>query len=131
MSSQALKPVHTAQAPKALGPYSQAIVVNGQVYTSGQLGIAAATGEFVGPDVESQTRQVLVNLGHVLKEAHSGLDKVIKTTVFLKDMNDFVAMNKIYEEMFAGHRPARSAVEVARLPKDAVVEMECIALVDA
>ncbi|KAJ1652814.1 hypothetical protein IWQ61_006929 [Dispira simplex] len=128
--SSSLKPVFTAQAPKALGPYSQAIVANNQVYLSGQIGFTPE-GVMVGSDVQSQTRQALTNAQAVLRSAHSDLDKVIKTTVFLQDMDDFDAMNHVYAEMFGEHRPARSAFQVAKLPKGALVEIECVALVNS
>ncbi|CAO3613855.1 unnamed protein product [Mucor hiemalis] len=120
--------VHTDSAPAALGPYSQAIKANGFVYTSGQIALVPATGELVEGGIKEHTKQVLLNLTEVLKAAGSSLEKVVKTTVFLKDMNDFVAMNEVYGSFFSTHQPARSAVEVARLPKDVVVEIECVAL---
>ncbi|ORZ02866.1 endoribonuclease L-PSP [Syncephalastrum racemosum] len=123
-----LSPVHTDSAPAALGPYAQAIKVNGMVYTSGQIGLIPSTMEVVEGGIQDQTRQVLTNLSEVLKASGSSLEKVIKTTVFLKDMNDFVPMNEVYGTFFSSHKPARSAVQVARLPKDVIVEIECIAL---
>ncbi|GAA5800250.1 endoribonuclease L-PSP [Helicostylum pulchrum] len=120
--------VHTDSAPAALGPYSQAIKANGLVYTSGQIPLIATTGEIVEGGIQEQTKQVLINLTEVLKAAGSDLEKVIKTTVFLKDMNDFVAMNEVYATFFSTHQPARSTVQVARLPKDVSVEIECVAL---
>ncbi|KAI9142550.1 Endoribonuclease L-PSP/chorismate mutase-like protein [Paraphysoderma sedebokerense] len=124
-----LKPVQTDKAPAAIGPYSQAVVANGFVFCSGQIPFVPETGELLTGDVKQQTRQVLKNLTSVLVAAGSSLDKVIKTTVFLKDMNDFQKMNEVYAEMFGSSRPARAAVEVARLPKDVQVEIECVALV--
>ena len=121
--------VSTENAPGAIGPYSQAIKANGMVFCSGQIPIDPATGEFVSPDVTEQTEQVLKNLGEVLKAAGSSLDQVVKTTVFLADMNDFVQMNEVYGRYFSGNKPARATVQAARLPKDARVEIECIALV--
>ena len=119
--------VKTEQAPQAIGPYSQAVKVNGVVYTSGQIPLTLA-GEVVGGGIEEQTNQVLQNLSKVLEEAGSSLQQVIKTTVFIQDMNEFGALNAIYEEHFGEHKPARSTVEVARLPKDVRVEIEAIAL---
>lgn len=121
--------VSTELAPKALGPYSQAVKVGGMVYTSGQIPIDPAVNAITAVTIEEQTRQVIKNLAEVLKAAGTGLDKVVKTTVFIKDMNDFAALNGVYAEMFGGNRPARSCVEVARLPKDVKVEIECIASV--
>lgn len=119
--------VKTEQAPQAIGPYSQAVKVNGVVYTSGQIPLTPA-GEVTGGGIEEQTNQVLQNLRKVLEEAGSDLQHVIKTTVFIQDMNEFGALNAIYEEHFGEHKPARSTVEVARLPKDVRVEIEAIAL---
>jgi 2-iminobutanoate/2-iminopropanoate deaminase len=122
-----MKVVHTDKAPKAIGPYSQAFVQGGLVFCSGQIPLDPTTMEIVGTDIEAQTTQVLANLAAVLKEAGADLSKVLKTTVFLKDFNDFPKMNAIYERAFEGHKPARSTVEVARLPRDVTVEIECIA----
>ncbi|KAI9297215.1 YjgF-like protein [Neoconidiobolus thromboides FSU 785] len=124
-----LKVVHTELAPKAIGPYSQAIKANGFVFVSGQIPVVPEDGS-IPEDITSQTHQSLKNLRQVLKAADSDFNKVIKTTVFLKDMNDFVKMNEVYAEHFGEHRPARAAVEVARLPKDVKVEIECVALVE-
>ncbi|CDH53023.1 endoribonuclease l-psp [Lichtheimia corymbifera JMRC:FSU:9682] len=120
--------VQTANAPAAIGPYAQAIKVNGMVYTSGQIPLIPSTGELVQGGVEDQTRQVLTNLTEVLKASGSSLEKVVKTTVFLKNMDDFVAVNGVYGSFFSTHQPARSAVQVARLPKDVSVEIECVAV---
>ena len=121
--------VSTKNAPAAIGPYSQGIAAGSMVFTSGQLGLDPATGDFAPGGIEAQTRQSLTNVKAVLEAAGSGLDKVVKTTVFLKDMNDFAAMNKVYAEFFSeGGCPARSAVEVARLPKDGLVEIEAVAI---
>ncbi len=120
--------INTDQAPQAIGPYSQATKVNGLVFCSGQLGLNPATGKMVGDDVKSQTRQVLENLAAVLKAAGSSLQQVAKTTVFVADMNDFPTVNQIYAEAFDAHKPARATVQVARLPLDARVEIECIAV---
>lgn len=121
--------VKTEKAPAAIGPYSQAVRASGLVFCSGQIPIDPATGEFVAGGVREQTEQVLRNLSAVLEAAGTGLGRVVKTTVFLADMNDFAAMNEVYERYFAGEGPpARSTVEAARLPRDARVEIEAIAL---
>ncbi|EIE81356.1 hypothetical protein G6F46_004837 [Rhizopus delemar] len=122
--------VNADNAPAALGPYSHAVKANGVVYTSGQIPIDPASGELVQGGIKEQTEQVLKNLEVVLKASGSSFDKVLKTTVFLKDMNDFVPMNEVYASFFTTHKPARSAVQVARLPKDVAVEIECVALTD-
>ena len=120
--------ISTTSAPAAIGPYSQGVATTGLVITSGQLGLDPATGAFPEGGIAEQTRQSLENVKAVLEAAGSGMDKVIKTTVFLKDMNDFAAMNAVYAEYFGeGGYPARSAIEVARLPKDGLVEIEAIA----
>jgi 2-iminobutanoate/2-iminopropanoate deaminase len=121
--------VHTDKAPKAIGPYSQAIRTDSMIYTAGQLGLDPATGEFVAGGVEEQTRQSLTNLKNVLETAGSSMGQVVKTTVFLKDMSDFPKMNPVYGEFFAENPPARSTVAVAGLPKGGLVEIEVIALV--
>ncbi len=120
-------PIHTNQAPAAIGPYSQAVKIGSLVFVSGQIPVDPATGEFAGPDIETQTHQSLKNLKAILEEAGSGLEKVVKTTVFLQDMNDFAAMNGVYAQYFKETFPARAAVQVGRLPKDALVEIECVA----
>jgi len=122
--------VSTDKAPGAVGPYSQAVIANGMVFTSGQIGLVPGTKDFAGDDLETQTRQVLANLQAVLEAAGSGLDRVVKTMVFLADMNDFAAFNPIYAEAFDAARPARSTVQAAALPLGALVEIEAIALVD-
>ena len=122
-------PAHSDAAPKAIGPYSQAIVANGFVFCSGQTPIDPATGNLVEGGIEAQTHQVFKNLIAVLTSAGSSLDQVVKSNVFLKDMNNFAAMNAIYASYFKGAPPARSTIEVARLPKDCIVEIEMIALV--
>lgn len=119
--------IQTDKAPAAIGPYSQGVEAGGLVITSGQLPIDPATGAFPA-GVEEQTRQSLTNCASVLAAAGLGLENVVKTTVFLSDMNNFAAMNGVYAGFFPDHCPARSAVEVARLPKDALVEIECIAV---
>jgi len=121
--------VKTDAAPGALGPYSQAIVAGGMVYCAGQIPLDPATGNIVSGGIAPQTEQVLKNLGAVLKAAGSGLDRAVKTTVFLKDMNDFAAMNEVYAKHFGALPPARSTVQVARLPRDVAVEIEVVALV--
>lgn len=123
------KIVSTETAPGAIGPYSQAVIAGGMVFCSGQIPIDVATGEFVPGGVVEQTMQVLKNLGAVLAAAGSGYENVVKTTVFLSDMEDFVAMNEVYEQIFGESRPARATVQAAGLPKGALVEIECVALV--
>ena len=120
--------VSTENAPGAIGPYSQAIKAGGMVFCSGQIPIDPKTGEFVSDIVSEQTEQVLRNLGEVLRAAGSSLDAVVKTTVFLADMDDFAEMNEVYGRFFNENKPARATVEAARLPRDARVEIECIAL---
>ena len=119
--------VSTDKAPGAIGPYSQAIKAGGMVFCSGQIPIDPATGEFVSDAIAEQTEQVLRNLGEVLKAAGSSLDNVVKTTVFLSSMDDFAAMNDVYGRFFAENKPARATVQAARLPRDAKVEIDCIA----
>ncbi len=123
------KVVQTDKAPKAVGPYSQAIRTDFAVFTAGQVGLDPNSGELVSNSVEEQTRQVLKNLQNVLEAGGSSLKNVVKTTVFLKDMNDFSKMNAIYAEFFGENPPARSTVAVAALPKGASVEIEAIALI--
>jgi len=122
------KIVQTDKAPKAIGPYSQAICIEGLVFSAGQIGLDPSTGELVPGGVEAQTRQVLTNLKNVLAAAGSDLNFVVKTTVFLKDMNDFPKMNAVYAEFFPENPPARSTVAVSALPKGALVEIEAVAL---
>ena len=122
------KIIATGSAPAALGPYSQGVDGGSIVITSGQLGLVPATGEFAEGGVAGQTRQSLENVKAVLAQAGLGMENIIKTTVFLNDMNDFAAMNEVYATFFPADPPARSAVEVARLPKDALVEIEAIAV---
>ena len=119
--------IATKNAPGAIGPYSQGIRANGFVFASGQIGLDPATGEFVQGGIVEQSRQALLNVKNVLEAAGSGLDKAVKTTVFLKDINDFAAMNAVYSEFFKTDCPARSAVQVAALPKGALVEIEVLA----
>jgi len=122
------KIIHTDDAPKAIGPYSQAVILNSSdlIFTSGQIGIDPKTNNLV-EGIENQTRQVFKNLIAILKEAGSSLDKVVKTTVLLKDINNFALVNKIYDSYFGDHKPARSCFEVANLPKGALIEIEVIA----
>jgi 2-iminobutanoate/2-iminopropanoate deaminase len=120
--------VSTKDAPQAIGPYSQAIKANGFVFTSGQIAIDPATQQIVAGEVAAQTERVLRNLSEILEAAGSGLGKVVRCTVFLKDMNDFAAMNAVYGKYFSSAPPARSTAEVARLPKDVLVEIDVIAL---
>ena len=119
----------TDNAPAAIGPYSQAVVVDGFVFCSGQIPLDPATMELSQGDVQEQTDLVLKNLAAVLEASGSSMSNVVKTTVFLKDMDDFVAMNDVYARHFGDHRPARAAVQAARLPKDVSVEIECVARV--
>ena len=123
------KVIQTDKAPKAIGPYSQAIRTESMVYTAGQTGLEPATGELIAGGVEEQTRQVLNNIRNVLEAAGSSLEHVVKTTVFLQDMNDFTKMNSIYAEYFAENPPARSTIAVAALPKGGLVEIEAVALI--
>lgn len=122
------KTISTKDAPAAIGPYSQAIKANGFIFTSGQIAIDPATQQVVAGDVAAQTERVLKNLSEILEAAGSGLGKVVRSTVFLKNMNDFAAMNQVYGKYFSSAPPARSTVEVARLPKDVLVEIDVIAL---
>ena len=119
--------ISTEQAPKALGPYSQAVKAGGFIFCSGQIPIDPAVNAVVATTIEDQTRQAITNLGNVLRAAGSSLAKVVKTTVFISDMNDFAALNGVYAEMFGDTKPARSCVQVARLPKDVKLEIEAIA----
>mgnify|MGYP001606819346 CR=1 FL=1 len=122
--------IHTNDAPKAIGPYSQAIKAGGLVYCSGQIPLDPSTMTIIAGSVAGQTRRVLRNLDAVLKAAGSSLREVVKTTVFLRDMNDFAEMNAAYGEFFSEEPPARATVQVARLPKDVAVEIDCVALAD-
>jgi 2-iminobutanoate/2-iminopropanoate deaminase len=123
------KTVTTAEAPKAIGPYSQAVIHNGIAYLSGQIPLDPATGQVVDGDVAAQTERVMENLKAVLQAAGSSLNRVLKTTVYLKDIADFPKMNEVYGRYFVENFPARATVEVARLPRDAKVEIEAIAVV--
>ena len=122
-----MKAIHTLKAPAAIGPYSQAIEVNGVVFASGQIPIDPATGSFVEGGVKEQTRQALTNASQILQEAGTDLSHVVKTTVYLADMADFAAMNEVYAQFFSEPYPARSAVAVKDLPKGALVEVEVLA----
>lgn len=125
-----MKYIQTNNAPSAIGPYSQAISVNGMVYTSGQIALLEnGSDELLSKDVSIQTKKVLQNLEAVLNEAGSSMDNVIKTTIFLANMDDFVTVNEIYENSFSTHKPARSTVAVKTLPKNALVEIDAIALI--
>ncbi len=125
---QELRAVTTEGAPKAIGPYSQAIVSGDLIFCAGQIALDPKTGELVSGDIREQTRRALDNLAAVLAAAGSGLDLVTKTTVFLSDLAEFGAMNEVYAERFGGHRPARSTVPVGALPRGSRVEIECIAV---
>ena len=127
-TSEGKKIVSTDKAPKAIGPYSQAIRTENLVFTAGQIGLDPAAMEIVKGGIEAETKQALTNLKHVLESADSGLNFVVKTLVFLQDMNDFAKMNAVYTEFFPENPPARSTVQVAALPKGAQVEIECVAL---
>ncbi|WP_208378068.1 RidA family protein [Helicobacter pylori] len=120
--------IHSTLAPKAIGPYSQAIATNNLVFVSGQLGIDVSTGEFKGADIHSQTTQSMENIKAILKEANLGMDSVVKTTILLKSLDDFAVVNEIYGSYFTEPYPARATFQVAKLPKDALVEIEAIAI---
>lgn len=124
-----LKPIHTQAAPAAIGPYSQAIIAGGFVFCSGQIPLDPETGKLVGTTAAEQARQVLRNLEAVLHASNSSLALVAKTTIFLKDLADFQAVNEVYAKAFGEHRPARATIEAARLPRDVQVEIDCVALV--
>lgn len=124
------KIIHTSSAPEPIGPYSQAVQFEKLVFTSGQIAIDPNSNKLIAGSVEEQTRLVLKNLEAVLKEANTSLENVIKTTIYLKNMDDFVKVNTIYNEFFEKSSPARSTVEVSRLPKDVLVEIDCIAAVN-
>lgn len=122
--------ISTPKAPAAIGPYSQAVLVNGMLFTSGVIPIDPETNTLVQGDVETQARQAIGNLKNLIEASGSSMEKVVKTTVFIKDMNDFGKINNIYKEFFTSDFPARSCVEVARLPKDVLIEIEAIAVVE-
>lgn len=119
--------IKTQDAPKAIGPFSQAIEIDGMIFASGQIAMDPITGEFQEGTIEEQTRSVLANLKSIIEAAGSSLDQVVKCTVFLQDLNDYVAVNAVYKEFFSSPYPARVAVQIARLPKDAKVEIDAIA----
>ncbi|MEQ1645936.1 MAG: RidA family protein [Pyrinomonadaceae bacterium] len=129
VNSQTKRAVESPDAPKAIGPYSQAIIANGLIFTAGQVGADPKTGALVEGGIEAQTEQVLKNIEAVLKASGSSLDDVVKTTVFLADLNDFAKMNEVYAKRFKTPYPARSTVQVARLPRDAKIEIEAVAIV--
>lgn len=122
-----MQTISTSHAPQAIGPYSQGKIVGDFIFTSGQIALMP-NGEFVDGDIVAQTRQVLENLSAILREANSSLNNVVKTTVFLADMGDFSAMNEIYEKYFSNNKPARSTIAVKTLPKNAKIEIECVAV---
>ena len=122
--------ISTPKAPAAIGPYSQAVLVNGMLFTSGVIPIDPETNTLVQGDVEAQARQAIGNLKNLIEASCSSMEKVVKTTVFIKDMNDFGKINDLYKEFFTSDFPARSCVEVARLPKDVLIEIEAIAVVE-
>jgi 2-iminobutanoate/2-iminopropanoate deaminase len=122
------KVITSKQAPAPIGPYNQAIQAGNTLYVSGQIALDPATGNMVNPDIETETHQVMKNLKAILQEAGADFGKVVKCSIFVKDLNNFVAINKVYGEYFVADAPARETVEVARLPKDANVEISCIAV---
>ena len=130
MAALSSQVIQTDQAPKAIGPYSQAVVANGWVFLSGQIPLDPATNQIITGDIAAQTERVLENLKSVLAAAGSSLERVVKTTVYLKDMGEFAKMNEVYGRYFATNAPARATVEAARLPRDVSVEIDCIASVD-
>ncbi|WP_415258048.1 Rid family detoxifying hydrolase [Thauera phenylacetica] len=125
-----MRVISTNEAPTAIGPYAQAIVADGWLFTSGQIPLTAA-GQLAGSEIESQTEQVFDNLAAVLAAAGASLTQVVKTTVFVQDLNDFARLNAVYERRFGSHKPARSTVQVARLPRDVLVEIEIVARIAA
>eukprot|EP00112_Aurelia_sp_Birch-Aquarium-sp1_P007053 Seg1770.7 transcript_id=Seg1770.7/GoldUCD/mRNA.D3Y31 product="2-iminobutanoate/2-iminopropanoate deaminase" protein_id=Seg1770.7/GoldUCD/D3Y31 len=129
MAAIVRKVINTAKAPAAIGPYSQAVLVNGTLYISGQLGLVAESKQFVSDDVAAQAKQALQNMAHILEAAGTGFDKVVKTTVLLADINDFAKVNEVYATFFKEPYPARAAYQAANLPKLARVEIEAIAVV--
>ncbi len=126
-----MRTLHTPHAPAAIGPYSQAVVAHGFLFTSGQIALDPVSGSLVGADAAAQARQVFQNLAAVLAAAGSRFEQVVKATVYLSDMNDFAAVNAVYAEAFGAHKPARSTVQAARLPKDAKVEIDLVAVLSA
>jgi 2-iminobutanoate/2-iminopropanoate deaminase len=128
MTHPSLDIIHSGGAPQAIGPYSQAVRVGDFIYTAGQIALDPATGQIVDGGIEAQTRQVLNNLKNVLEAAGSGFNRVVKTTVFMQDLAEFGAMNAVYAEFFGEHRPARSTLQIAALPRGSRVEIECVAV---
>ncbi|MCI4391938.1 hypothetical protein PGIGA_G00140170 [Pangasianodon gigas] len=128
MSAVIRRIINTAAAPAAIGPYSQAVVVDRTMYISGQLGMDAATGQLVAGGVQAQARQALINMGEILKAAGCGYENVVKTTVLLADMKDFNNVNDVYKQFFSSNFPARAAYQVAALPRDGLVEIEAVAV---
>eukprot|EP00794_Sanderia_malayensis_P004554 gene4554-5151_t len=129
MSAIVRRVINTAKAPAAIGPYSQAVLVNNTLYISGQLGLVAETMQFVSVDVKEQAKQALTNMGHILEAGGSSFDKVVKTTILLADINDFANVNEVYAQFFKEPFPARAAYQAANLPKLARVEIEAVAVV--
>ena len=123
-----MKIIQTKKAPAAVGAYSQGIVTNGFVYSSGQLPLVPETGELISDDIKKATKQSLENVKAIIEEGGSSVEKIVKVNIFLDDVNDFAAVNEVYAEFFGDHKPARSALEVANIPKGAVIEIEAIAL---
>ncbi|MCP4024631.1 MAG: RidA family protein [Desulfobacteraceae bacterium] len=123
-----MKLINVPKAPSAVGPYSHAVIQGDLIYCSGQIPLDPKTMEIIGKDIEAQTEQVMRNIESILKYVDSGLDKIVKATVFLANLDDFHGMNVIYEAALKGHKPARSTFQVAKLPKDALIEIECIAV---
>jgi len=121
-----MKFIETKKAPAAVGPYSQAVEANGTLYVSGQIPFVPETMTLIGPTIQEQTKQSLDNIKAIVEEAGYKVENIVKCQVFLKDMNDFTYMNKVYEDFFSGHKPARCAVEVSRLPKDVKVEIDAV-----
>ncbi len=119
----------TNNAPEPIGPYSQATEINGLIFTSGQIAIDPSSGEVISQNIEQQTRQVIKNLEAVLQSGNSSLEKVVKTTIFLSDMDNFVKVNNVYSEYFSNSKPARSTVEVSCLPKNVLIEIDCVATI--
>ena len=124
-----MKPISTTKAPASIGPYSQAIVANGFLFSSGQIALSAETGQLVGATAAVQTHQCLANLAHVLQAGGAEIKSIVKVVIYLQNMDDFIAVNEVYQEWLGDHRPARSTVAVAGLPRNALVEIECVALV--
>lgn len=122
-----MKVIHSDKAPKAIGPYSQAIQVDNLLFCSGQIPLCPDTEQIIGDTIHEQTKQVLKNIAGLLSDCGATLENIVKTTIFLKNISDFSEVNRIYENAFKSHKPARSTIEVSRLPKDVLIEIECIA----